>query len=909
MRDGMRTQEGLKRSPKPPQMIAEVRPSRIVAGLTVIAAVGTLVQFSAKPTFASPSTNNEWSCPNVQPEEAAALDMARRCGVEIEISSRTNEYDWAVALPDGQVRWDHHYRPVRVKRVDNWIPVDTTLTLQPNGTVKPIAAAVDLEFSGGGLGPMVAITEDRKTMRLGSPLGGLPVPVLDGSTATYREVLPGVDVRLQADVDGFSQVLIVKDRAAASNPRISRLEFPISTNGLNVTSDGEGNLRAIDLTGKPRFAGNAPEMWDASQRTVNSTQPFSDRGSSGRIKRMETLLSGKRLLVTPDRRMLEDPKTRYPVYIDPGVTAARSSWTKVNSLNPTTSYWNSTGAAQVGGTNISNNKYRSFFNLDAGSAQIAKKHINEARFVVQQNYSLYCEARAIELWSTSYAGGSTTWNNQPTWSTQQGTVTSLAGCNSSNPAASISFDVTSHVQTAADGSWGNLTYGLRSPDESGLRSYKELSNNPYVSISYTAFPTIGGRDTSPAAMCTVGSSRPYINTATPVLRVKVDDIDGTSVRPEIEWNSSSGSRIGSATPLPGQAPGTYFGARVPASSLVNGGTYSWRARAFDSTVWGPWSDPCEFTVDTSAPATAPPVISMAYPESGWNGSAGLAGSFSFAAGGISDIAAYVYGLDDDDPRTRVAASSLGGTANVNIAPAADGPHALYVRSLDRAGNESPTTIYTFNVGSPENAPTPSSDAEDEQALSELGEPNSDFSIEMNTVVEQSANIDSDIVSETGGTVSNPNAGVSASSINTTQPWPPIVWAACGMFTDDQKVVRSYDRSGVYNFGGGISRLKCGDRKWGYRHIKDRHLADWQYISNFVGRNWRDAADWGIWNTLWFPETSFYRADNNTWGFTCSLYLIDKKTGKTVKVMYGFVSVAHQSKNIITALPTNKRKTK
>lgn len=651
------------------------------------------------PALAAPATKQ--TCPAERPDEAAALVTARVCGGDVKIAAQTNEYDQGIAQPNGQVRWEHHYRPVRIERNNAWIPTDTTLAVQPDGSVKPAATAVDLTFSGGGTGTMVTITEDGDTMRLGSPLGSLPKPVLDGAIATYQDVLPGIDMQLQADVDGYAQVLVVKNRTAAANPKLAQLEFPLSTSGLTVTSDSGGNLHAADAQGRVKLAGNAPEMWDASAQGATKTRLPLERGSFGRLKKMAIALSKSRLSVAPDQSMLADPNTVYPVYIDPGVTATRSNWTKVNSANPTTAYWNSTGTAQVGGTNVSSNKYRSFFDLNVGATPVAGKYINDANFNITQQYSLYCESHPVELWSTGYAGSSTTWNNQPTWSTRYGSVTSLAGCNSSNPAATITFNVTDHVQSAANGAWTDLTYGLRAPatDETGLRSYKEFNNNPYVTISYTAYATVTSKGTLPATVCATGSSRPYVNTTTPTLRVRVTDPEGAPVRPEIEWDTLAGAKIGSAQPLPGNASGSLFGATVPASAFTNGTSYSWKARGFDSTVWGPWASACEFTVDTTAPSVAPTVASTAYPAGQWGGGANTAGTFAFGAAGVSDVAAYEYGLDVNPPTDSVSPSAVGGSASVSVTPTADGPHTLYVRSKDRAGNVSPTTQYTFSVGS------------------------------------------------------------------------------------------------------------------------------------------------------------------------------------------------------------------
>jgi hypothetical protein len=78
--------------------------------------------------------------------------------------------------------------------------------------------------------------------------------------------------------------------------------------------------------------------------------------------------------------------------------------------------------------------------------------------------------------------------------------------------------------------------------------------------------------------------------------------------------------------------------------------------------------------------------------------AGTAASFTFTPSGVADVASYQYGVDTNPPAAVVNAAAVGGNATVTITPDSDGPHTLYVRSQDRAGNQSPIKAYQFNVG-------------------------------------------------------------------------------------------------------------------------------------------------------------------------------------------------------------------
>ena len=144
----------------------------------------------------------------------------------------------------------------------------------------------------------------------------------------------------------------------------------------------------------------------------------------------------------------------------------------------------------------------------------------------------------------------------------------------------------------------------------------------------------------------------------------------------------------------------------------------------------------------------------------------------------------------------------------------------------------------------------------------------------------------------------------------TFPGPKAIWAACGIFTDNKKVVRQFFRAEsrfpAPHFGCGRATLACGSKQWGYRHILDRHIQEWENIARYDNVNWREAADWGMWTALKHPSSTNYRASNDTFGYWTPIYLKNKKTGETVKRADVVTVVASKTKNIITSYPTNIR---
>lgn len=158
--------------------------SRIAAVLVVMAVTA---QAGGGPVAAGPEPEPE--------APATAVAAAREQGTRVEATGLRTETRTVYAEPDGTMTAELSTRPVRVARDGSWVNVDTTLVRRPDGTVGPVAAAVELAFSGSGAdAPLVRYGTDGDWIALSWP-GELPVPTLAGDTATYPEVLPGSTCR------------------------------------------------------------------------------------------------------------------------------------------------------------------------------------------------------------------------------------------------------------------------------------------------------------------------------------------------------------------------------------------------------------------------------------------------------------------------------------------------------------------------------------------------------------------------------------------------------------------------------------------------------------------------------------------------------------------------------------------
>ncbi|MFG1761084.1 RHS repeat-associated core domain-containing protein [Micromonospora echinofusca] len=634
-----------------------------------------------------------------RPDEAAAVATARLTGKKVRITgllSQTSEF-WA--LPDGRVEAEVHSGPVRLRdqSTGGWKPVDFSLAVQADGSVAAKAHPHGLRLSGtAGVGAhdLATLGESGQTVSLGWS-GALPTPSTSGTRATYAEVRPGVDLVVEATRTGFEQFLIVKNRDAVAE--VGSVALPLRGKGLTVVDDERGGFEIRNAAGETLGVSPQPVMWDAQVHagsgerlrftTVEKTVTTSRSGGAG-------------VTLTPDQEWLTDPATRFPVTIDPGVNLSPNydAFVQSNISSDQSSTTELKLGTYDGGSTVARSFVR-FGNLD----WLQGKQVQAASIYLWNDVSWSCTARRWETWQTLSAGTATRWLNQPTWRALMGAPTTTKGYSGCG-AGWVSASATTAFAEHANGvTCCTVTVGLRAGSETDNLAWKKFhssegANDPYVTVTYQSKPTVTARATVPSTPCAGDANTPYINSKTPQLRAQVTDAEGSQVRAEFEWRTGGGTLIGSTIVGPG-ASGSWLAASVPSGAFAEGGTYSWRVRGNDGLVDGSWTGYCAVKIDTTAPSAMPTVSSTTYPTGSWAGAAGAAGSFTFGAAGVTDVSAYEYGLNVNPPNQSVNAPSLSASATVSITPTADGPQTLYVRSRDRAGNQSAIRSYTFNVGS------------------------------------------------------------------------------------------------------------------------------------------------------------------------------------------------------------------
>ncbi|MFJ3788749.1 FG-GAP-like repeat-containing protein [Kitasatospora sp. NPDC090091] len=707
-----------------------LRPGRTAGVVALAVAAGLGVSGAVLPvTFASATTASTTAVNapddgSASPEDKA-LAAAKAGGRPVELEAARTELSDTWVRPDGTFSVKRYGSPVRVLRAGTWVPTDPTLVFAADGRAVPKATSVVVSFSGGGTGPLLSGVKDGRTLSLSWPKP-LPKPTLSGNVATYAEVLPGVDLQLKAEVEGFSQLIVVKTPQAAANPELATLKYTMSTVGVTVTTDPEtGAVKATNPAGQTVFTSPSPVMWDSTTAAPPPAAPATvtkagltaravaapeaaatsgDPGSPGaafeqpagaKDAQMPTTVSGNTLQITPDQALLKASDTRYPVYIDPSwAWGGRQNWTRVSQKYPKNTYWNANEVARVGYETDTGGLSRSFFQLDTGNLAGAK--VLSSTFRINNVWSWSCQARPVQLWHTGAISDRTNWLNQPGKIDWLSTVNQSKGWSGSScPGGNLEFDLTWKIQRIADAHQPSITLGLYAENEGDTFGWKKFdSKSAVLETVYNNPPrTPWGLGTNPKTDCTNGG---LIGNTTVSLYAHVDDPNAGNLDAQFRVVRGGTTVVDQSVPGLKDRVSTLV---VPDAQLPTG-DYTWQVRAKDGMgEYSPWSETCKFSIDRTRPEKAPKISSAAFPngDGGWptgTAKARTPGDFTISANGVADITWYGY-YTDWDPAVHSNQVAPGGSWTVPLTPPGVGPHFVHAFSQDAAGNRSDTATYLF----------------------------------------------------------------------------------------------------------------------------------------------------------------------------------------------------------------------
>lgn len=224
--------------------------------------------------------------------EAQAVDRAHRTGKQVEVTSERTTHSTTWARPDGLMTKRLYSAPIRAKVGGEWKKIDPSLHRTKDGW-EPAATNTRMVFSPGSAGHGKQRASRSATHRISllkgadatdteTPLvtlhvgdgtydiqltwpGTVPTPIIDGNRALYPEIFPGGDLVLTADDDGFGQLIVLKNRQAATDPHVQQLAYGLHSAELTFRlNPASGIISAENPYGEEVAVSPTPLMWDSS---------------------------------------------------------------------------------------------------------------------------------------------------------------------------------------------------------------------------------------------------------------------------------------------------------------------------------------------------------------------------------------------------------------------------------------------------------------------------------------------------------------------------------------------------------------------------------------------------------------------------------------------------------------------
>ncbi|MFB6719124.1 LamG-like jellyroll fold domain-containing protein [Kribbella sp. NPDC056345] len=651
-------------------------------------------------------------------DEFEAYRLALACNRNVEVLPFRDIDRQAFATPAGLLDTQIAVEPYWVQNsAGAWVDIDPTLAARPDGSAQAAATVIRIETGAGGTAPFVTATDpDGGVLSLTWPKGPLPKPTISGAVATYPNVLPDVDLAVQAEAVGFSWVLVVKTPEAAENPELKTIRVGITTVGLTVVEDPEsGRIDVLNADGDVVFEAGQGIMWDSSPAGATARKQTANAATAdpGRIGDVDVQKSATGLTLVPDTKMLADPDLKFPLYIDPPFTSTRKAWANVFQGRPSQGWTGDSSWPRSGGMRVGNDTWstcgdgcglwRSVVKLDIG--KLKGKYIDSASVNMLQTHTGGCGDQGLQLWRTGEISNGTSWKSVNWWygdPLQSKTVPSSnqTGC-SGNSNEWVEFDgsnVKKRIQSAASNKDSTISFGVRSSNESSRDAWRRIkATSVKLHVTYFIYPPHPDRLTVDGTGCDPTlSGSPWINERKPTFsaRVKTSESDSVYWRFRVHPAASTSEVYYYRTPNPVAASTQ---SRKSTKSFADG-PYRWQARSdsrqYDAVNSG-YTNYCYFRVDATVPRVPDVTGPTGAVTEGSNVTMNITGGDPTVNGSSSGLNRYEYSWNTDTFDQRLPGTS---TTRLGRPAVAAGRHVLYIRAVDNAGNKSKHRVFTFFAG-------------------------------------------------------------------------------------------------------------------------------------------------------------------------------------------------------------------
>ena len=693
-----------------------------LSGTPALAATGT--------PSAAPAKHAEAPAQTAALTQDQALKQAQSSGKAVAIPADETPTSSLTANPGGSLTLTSYAQPVRKEVGGSWHPLDATLKKNPDGTFSPTLSASPLTLSGGGTAPLVTMRSGADSMSLSLPVA-LPAPKITGDEATYRNVIPDVDLVITAtDQGGFTDVYVVHTAAAAANPKLADLLTTTTrTTGLHLGVDASGTVHADDARGREIFTAPAATMWDSSTSASPTGTPAAAAAKAARIPatassiaspgsrahqaRLGVHVSGDNLTLTPDPALLTAKSPQLPLYIDPPWSAySNGGWATVAENYPTQSYWDTSAESedlmQVG-MSPSGFWADSLINFEIPTGELYNGGTPkfESAYFYASNYSTDNPNTST---ADVYAPSATLTSSNANWDDW---FTSSRNLGSAIGSASFAQDVSKSVGFPISTGWisqstSEQTIALAgdsySDEESNDALYKVFYNPtassgttaPSIALTFTHAPTVFDLSTSP--------NKALIGDGNVALNADVSDVDGGTLSVAfdayITGDTSEVIKSGTASTGAGAAASMWIyqptlDTDIVSSAFGNKSTTTSMSISWSVTVSNGNGQSATSPVKTFTYSTAAPGAPGVYTDSGYdyacNDSESLASPPSYTIGtpatfylkpSTSDLpSTYTYQLNGGQPISVPAGTDA--ETHISVTPTSQ----LNVLTVDAVGTD------------------------------------------------------------------------------------------------------------------------------------------------------------------------------------------------------------------------------
>jgi RHS repeat-associated protein len=393
---------------------------------------------------------------------------------KLELTSKRTKYSTRYLHPDGSFSEDIFLDPQfyqdpsdkKWKKIDNTLKVSKTKAGKLENTANEVKTWL---ADQAGTGDLASIEKDGKSVSFVPVQAKSVKGSIKGNEITYPEIYTDTDVRYRIEGDMLKEDLILQQYHQ------NTFTFELKADGVKPVVGKDGTISFTDSKGNKVWYFKNLFMTDANGK-------YSDKVN---LKLHEE--KGKTYVdVVADENFLKDPKTKYPVTIDPSIDTWDVQHDNFISTGYPDSYAFSPTYMMTG--------YHSVNGTTRSLVQFYLPSIPSDSIIQSANFNAYqtktdATNSTIDLYRiTSNWNGYVTWNTQPSISNQRdSTITN----NATN--AYWQWDITALVKDWYFGNQANYGFMLKQQNEatSPYRSFNTVNsgnNTPRLTINYTVDP-------------------------------------------------------------------------------------------------------------------------------------------------------------------------------------------------------------------------------------------------------------------------------------------------------------------------------------------------------------------------------------------------------------------------------------